>query len=203
MDDEKNTITRREMLKYMGVAGAAVGASSPLPIIIKYMTPNPDWPPEKGETPRGPVNLGPVADIEPFPTVNVFNFNFGKVALPGMLIRMQSPPSHQKIGSTASSGKDISGGEGYPGVPPELIAYTMKCPHLGCILGTDFVEPNILECPCHFARYDLSKGAAVIGGPSPSPPPEIALEVVDGDLIATGWRDVEFVKSLAAFKAVV
>ncbi|GBE56410.1 arsenite oxidase subunit AioB precursor [archaeon BMS3Bbin16] len=203
MDEEKKTISRRDMLKYMGVAGAAVTASSPLPIIVKYITPNPDWPPEKGETPRGPVNLGPVDEIAPYPTVNVFNFNFGKVALPGMLLRMQSPPSHQKIGSTEGSGKDISGGEGYAGVPPEIIAYAMKCTHLGCIIETEFKEPNVLECPCHFARYNLSKGAAVVGGPAPAPPPEIALEIVDGELIATGWRDVEYVKSLAAYKAVI
>jgi Rieske Fe-S protein len=202
MEEDKKTLNRREMLKYIGVAGAAVSASSPVPIILKYITPNPDWPPEKGEIPRGPVNLGPVGEIPAFPTVNVFNFNFGKVSMPGMLLKMQSPPSHQKFGSKEGT-KDISGGEGYEGVPPEFIAYAMKCPHLGCILGTEFVEPNILECPCHFARYDLSKGAAVIGGPSPAPVPELALEVRDGELWAVDWRDVEFVKSLAAFKAVV
>jgi Rieske Fe-S protein len=203
MDDEKKTMTRREMLKYIGVAGAAISASSPVPIILRFVTPNPDWPPEKGEIPRGPVNLGPVAEIPPFPTVNVFNFNFGKVALPGMLLRLPSPPSHQKIGSTEASGKDISGGDGYPGVPPEFIAYTLKCPHLGCIIETKFVENNVLECPCHFATYDVTKGMAVTGGPAPAPPPEIALEVRDGELWAVDWRDVEYVKSLAAFKAVV
>lgn len=203
MDEEKKTLTRREMLKYMGVAGAAISASSPVPIILKYITPKGDWPAEKGEIPVGPVNLGPVDKIAPFPTVTVFNFNFGKVALPGILVRFDKAPSHQKIGSTEASGKDISGGEGNAGVPAGLIAYALKCTHLGCITGTEFVSPNVLECPCHFARYDLSNGAAVVAGPAPSPFPELALEVKDGELWATAWRDIDFVKSLAAYKAVV
>lgn len=200
MDDEKKTLTRREMLKYMGVAGAAIGGSSPIPIILKYISPNPDWPPEKGEIPVGEVNLGPVDEIPPIKT---FNFNFGKVALPGILLRLDSPPSHQKIGATEASGKDISGGEGNPDVPKEFIAYCLKCPHLGCITGTEFEEPNIIVCPCHFSKFDVSRGAAVTAGPSPSPLPEIALEVRDGELFAVGWHDVDFVKSLATFKAVV
>lgn len=203
MEDEKIKLTRREMLKYIGVAGAAVSISSPIPIILRYISPDPNWPAEKGEIPRGPVNLGLLAEIPEFPTVNVFNFNFGKVAMPGMLLRMPSPPSHQKIGSTETSGKDISGGDGYEGVPSEFIAFALKCTHLGCIIGIEFKEPNIMECPCHFARYDVSKGMAVVGGPAPAPPPEIALEVREGELWAVDWRDVDFVKSLAAYKAVL
>jgi Rieske Fe-S protein len=188
------------MMKYIGVAGAAISASTPVPIILRYITPNPDWPPEKGEIPRGEVNLGPLDQLG---DVTLFNFNFGKVALPGILVRLDVTPSHQKIGSTAASGRDISGGEGYPDVPSEIIAYCLKCTHLGCITGTEFVEPNVIECPCHFGRYDLSRGAAVVGGPAPNPLPEIALEVRDGELIAVDWRDVDYVKSLAAYKAVV
>lgn len=197
---EKGGMTRREMMKYMGVVGAAASASAPLPIILRYVTPNPQWPAEKGEIPVGPVSLGSVDKIPP---LTVFSFNFGKVPLPGILLKFDSPPSHQKMGSTEASGKDISGGEPDPGVPSGLIAYCLKCVHLGCIVGTDFISPNVIECPCHFARYDLHRGAAVVGGPAPAPIPEIALEVKNGELIAKGWRDIDYVKSLAVYKAVV
>lgn len=200
MTDEKQGLTRRDMMKYMGVVGAAASASAPLPIILRYISPSPDWPPEKGEIPKGEINLGALDKLAP---LTVFSFNFGKVALPGIVVRLDSPPQHQTIGSTEASGKDISGGEGYSGVPSNIIAYTLKCPHLGCITGTEFESPNVIVCPCHFSKFDLSKGAAVIAGPSPSPLPEIALELRNGELIATGWRDENFVKSLAAFKAVI
>ncbi len=120
-----------------------------------------------------------------------------------MLIRLPGTASHQKIGSKESSGKDISGGEGYEGVPPGFVAFCLKCPHLGCVIEPKFKTENILECPCHFALYDITKAMAVVGGPAPAPPPELALEVRDGELWAVDWRDVEYVKSLAAFKAVV
>lgn len=199
------------MMKYLGVVGAATSASAPLPIILKYISPNPNWPPEKGEIPKGEISLGKLDallnELVPqsgTPAIKVFNFNFGKVALPGILVRLSGPPLHQKIGSTEASGKDISGDEGgYSGVPSELIAYCIKCTHLGCITGLEIVAPNVIECPCHFAKYDLSRGAAVVGGPSPAPFPELALELRNGELIATDWRDVDYVKTLAAYKAVV
>ncbi len=200
MTDKKGSITRREMLKYIGVAGGAMSAASPVPLIISYISPNSNWPPEAGEIPKGPVNLGPVAEI---PEILVFNFNFGKVAMPGILLRLSPPPSHQKKGATEASGKDISGGEGSPGVPAEFAAFALKCTHLGCIIETHYKKPDILECPCHFAHYDVTKGMAVVAGPAPAPPPEIALEVRDGELLAVDWHDVDYVKSLAAYKAVV
>lgn len=204
MEEDKKTMTRRDMLKYMGVAGAAISASTPVPIIVRYITPNPDWPPEKGSTPKGPVNLGPLDQIPALPEITVFNFNFGKVGLPAALMRLPSGSiGHQKVGSTEGSGKDISGGEGYEGVPPEFGAFALKCTHLGCIIELEFVSNNVLQCPCHFAQYDVTKGMAVVAGPAPAPVPELALEVIEGELWAVDWKDLEYVKSLAAYKAVV
>ncbi len=202
MEDDEKQITRREMMKYIGVIGASVTASAPVPIIAKYLSPNPNWPAEKGETPPGEVNLGKAEDI-PVGGFKVFSFNFGKVALPGIVLRPERPVSHQKIGATEASGKDISGGEAGPNAPPGLIAYTLKCPHLGCITEPAFVAPDVMECPCHFTKFDMAKGGATIAGPSPSPLPEIALEIRGEELIAVGWRDLGFVGSLPAFKAVI
>ncbi|MEE9594376.1 MAG: Rieske 2Fe-2S domain-containing protein [Candidatus Hydrothermarchaeales archaeon] len=200
MSDEEMEITRREIVKYVGVIGAAVTASAPVPIIAKYLTPNPDWPAEKGETPLGEVNLGKMEDI-PVGGFKVFSYNFGKAPMPGIILRMEKPVSHQTIGAT--TGKDISGAEADPGIPPEFVAYSLKCPHLGCIIEPAFVSPDTMECPCHFSTFDMSKGAAVTGGPSPNPLPELALEVRGDEIVAVGWRDLGFVGSLDAFKAVI
>src|SRR3972149_6478795 len=111
MDEEKKTLTRREMLKYMGVAGAAISASSPVPIILKYISPKSDWPAEKGEIPVGPVNPCPGGD---------------------------KAPSHQKIGSTEASGpttpQSCPGPMGCP-LSKIFARIAIAC---RCITGTEF-----------------------------------------------------------------
>jgi len=200
MSDKELNITRRDVIKYVGMISAAATASAPVPIIAKYLSPNPAWPAEKGAIPPGEVNLGKLEDI-PVGGFMVFSFNFGKAPLPGIILRMESPVSHQIIG--AAPAKDISGGEADPGVPPEFVAYALTCPHLGCIIEAKFVEDGIMECPCHFSLFDMAKGAAVTGGPTPAPLPEISLEVRGDEIVAVGWRDLGFVSSLDAFKAVI
>jgi thiosulfate dehydrogenase [quinone] large subunit len=58
----------------------------------------------------------------------------------------------------------------------DVVAYSRVCTHAGCLVGYD---PNqqILYCPCHGAEYDPARGAAVIGGPAPSPLQEIPVTI--------------------------
>ena len=57
-------------------------------------------------------------------------------------------------------------------------AFSAVCTHAGCtvdISGGEFV------CPCHGGSYSVTSGA-VLGGPPPSPLPELQVRVVDGSV---------------------
>jgi arsenite oxidase small subunit len=88
------------------------------------------------------------------------------------------------------------------GVGPDgdIVAFSQVCQHLGCIWG--FVatgdspgcdssykakEP-VGYCCCHGSQYDLTNGAAVLGGPAPRPVPQVILSYDDstGNIYATG-----------------
>ncbi|MFB6183627.1 MAG: ubiquinol-cytochrome c reductase iron-sulfur subunit [Haloarculaceae archaeon] len=64
-------------------------------------------------------------------------------------------------------------------------AYSKVCTHAGCMVSNE--EDHMLVCPCHFGKYDPTKGARVVGGPPPRPLPQLPLTLsADGYLIATG-----------------
>jgi thiosulfate dehydrogenase [quinone] large subunit len=57
-------------------------------------------------------------------------------------------------------------------------AFSSTCTHAGCTVslsGGQFV------CPCHGGRYDAQTGA-VIGGPPPSPLPQLPIRVIGNDV---------------------
>jgi len=199
---------RREFVKIAGVvaAGATMGAQAP--IIGKFLTPNPAWPPEKGAVAIGPVKIGKIEDIiKAAKTGGIkFMFNFGKSTLPGAVFYSEETISHQKKGATQESGKDISGGAAN-GTPDGFVAYCLKCPHLGCIVKPGMVafggEKDVIECPCHYTYYDISQAGRVLAGPAPSPVPEIKLDIREGELWAVDWWDVDYVKSLTVYKGLV
>lgn len=66
----------------------------------------------------------------------------------------------------------------------ELVAYSQKCTHLGCVV---FYEPDETElvCPCHEGIFDAATGAAVAGPPERALP-TIEVEVRDGTVWALG-----------------
>ncbi|UKJ64558.1 Rieske (2Fe-2S) protein [Cellulosimicrobium cellulans] len=60
-------------------------------------------------------------------------------------------------------------------------AFSAICTHQGCTVAPGDGE---LLCPCHASRYDLATGA-VLGGPAPSPLPEVPVTVDDGEVTST------------------
>jgi cytochrome b6-f complex iron-sulfur subunit len=57
-------------------------------------------------------------------------------------------------------------------------AFSAICTHQACTVAPGDGE---LVCPCHASRYDLATGA-VLGGPAPSPLPEVTVTVESGDV---------------------
>lgn len=66
----------------------------------------------------------------------------------------------------------------------ELVAYSQKCTHLGCVV---FYEPAETElvCPCHEGIFEASTGDPIAGPPERALP-AIGVEVRDGTVWALG-----------------
>ncbi len=57
-----------------------------------------------------------------------------------------------------------------------------RCPHRDfAISGGDLVEPYVLECPWHGARFDVRTGA-VLSGPSTDDLGTYVVQITDGDV---------------------
>ena len=63
-----------------------------------------------------------------------------------------------------------------------VVAYSAICPHAGCEVDAWVDDQKILECSCHYSRYDPRNGAAVLDGPAPRALPALPLKIVDGNL---------------------
>ena len=68
----------------------------------------------------------------------------------------------------------------------ELVAYSQKCTHLGCVV---FYEPEETElvCPCHEGIFDASTGDPIAGPPERALP-AIGVELRDGTVWALGIK---------------
>jgi arsenite oxidase small subunit len=94
-------------------------------------------------------------------------------------------------------GQKASGGIGPDG---DIVAFSIVCQHLGCVVGYQSVGSSpkcnpsytatgpVGYCCCHASIYDLLNGAKVIGGPAPRPQPQVKLELDSstGDVYAVG-----------------
>jgi rieske iron-sulfur protein len=67
-----------------------------------------------------------------------------------------------------------------------VVAYSAICPHAGCEVNGWVAEERILECPCHNSRYDPSKAAAIVDGPTTRPLAALPLSIADGKLAVAG-----------------
>jgi rieske iron-sulfur protein len=64
-----------------------------------------------------------------------------------------------------------------------VVAYSAICPHAGCEVDAWVDDQKILECSCHYSRYNPRNGAAVLDGPAPRALPALPLKIVDGNLL--------------------
>ncbi|MDZ7850517.1 MAG: Rieske (2Fe-2S) protein [Halodesulfurarchaeum sp.] len=65
-------------------------------------------------------------------------------------------------------------------------AYSKVCTHAGCMVA-EAEEDGTLVCPCHFAKYDPTRGAEVTDGPAPRALSQLPITLSsDGFLMATG-----------------
>jgi Rieske Fe-S protein len=66
----------------------------------------------------------------------------------------------------------------------DLVAYSQKCTHLGCVVFLD-ADADELVCPCHEGGFSAATGDVVFGPPE-RPLPRITLEVREGTVWAVG-----------------
>src|SRR5208282_4397583 len=55
-----------------------------------------------------------------------------------------------------------------------VVAFSSTCTHQPCTVGYD-TNSGLIQCPCHGAVFDPSKGAVVLQGPAPTPLPTVQL----------------------------
>ena len=65
----------------------------------------------------------------------------------------------------------------------EFRAFRAVCTHAGCTVGYDAGQ-HVFVCPCHGGVYDAGNGA-VVGGPPPSPLPQLPVHVANGEVRLT------------------
>ena len=65
-------------------------------------------------------------------------------------------------------------------------AFSQKCTHLSCAVYYEH-EQNRLACPCHQGFFSATDGA-VLQGPPQRPLPRVALQMRNGQLVATGMQ---------------
>jgi arsenite oxidase small subunit len=79
-------------------------------------------------------------------------------------------------------GEEVPGGAGDN---KSIVAYSVLCQHMGCPVGYQEDRKRFL-CACHQSVYDPAREGYVVQGVAQRPLPQIALEIEDGDIVATG-----------------
>jgi len=91
------------------------------------------------------------------------------------LVAASSVPAGQAVQFT-----DDQGGPAWlvHGQDGNFRAFSAVCTHAGCTVGANGGE---FVCPCHGGTYSATTGA-VLGGPPPSPLPQLQVRVVNGEV---------------------
>src|SRR5579875_274018 len=93
---------------------------------------------------------------------------------PGTIAQISAVPANSSVSFTIPSNGD-------PGVLVHLnngqfVAFDATCTHAGCPVSYD-PSSQLLLCPCHGAQFDPARGAAVVGGPAPTPLAPVPINV--------------------------
>ena len=122
-----------------------------------------------------------VANISDLVVSQPLSFNYPLEETPNILVKL---------------GVKASGGVGPDG---DIVAFSVVCQHLGCIVG--YLPTGVAPacdstakasgpqgyCCCHGTVYDFVNGAKVTDGPAPRPVPQVILNIDDsGDIYAIG-----------------
>ena len=71
-----------------------------------------------------------------------------------------------------------------------IVAYTQICTHNGCDVTDWIPAERVIQCGCHFTKYDPRDSARITEGPAPRPLPALPLKIVDGKLfVAAAYTD--------------
>jgi len=68
-------------------------------------------------------------------------------------------------------------------VGDDVFAYTAICTHDGCDVTDWLKDERMLQCPCHYSKFDPRDGGRVKEGPAPRALPQLPLGVTDGKLV--------------------
>lgn len=64
-----------------------------------------------------------------------------------------------------------------------VVAYTAICTHTGCEVVEWLATEQLLQCPCHYSKFDPKDGARVVDGPAPRTLPALPLALANGKLV--------------------
>ncbi len=64
-----------------------------------------------------------------------------------------------------------------------VVAYTAICTHTGCEVIEWLPAEQLIQCPCHYSKFDPKDGARVIDGPAPRTLPALPLAIANGKLV--------------------
>ncbi len=155
MDQQKQSLERRALLRGMGVAGAAVAGgavlaacgSSDSTVTSGGSSPTPDTStPGGGGGSSGAEALVSTADVP----------EGGGVVLSDPEVVVTQP----KAG--------------------EFVAFSSICTHQGCPVNE--VANGTINCPCHGSRFSIEDGS-VVAGPAPAPLPPVPVAVDGGEVV--------------------
>jgi len=122
-----------------------------------------------------------IANLSDLVVSKPVSFNYPLEETPNILVKL---------------GVKAAGGVGPDG---DIVAYSVVCQHLGCVVAfiptgtgpgcdSSYKAPGPeAYCCCHGSVYDLVNGAAVLGGPAQRPVPQVLLSIdSSGDIYAVG-----------------
>jgi rieske iron-sulfur protein len=64
-----------------------------------------------------------------------------------------------------------------------VVAYTAICTHTGCEVIEWLPAEQLIQCPCHYSKFDPKDGARVVDGPAPRTLPALPLAIANGKLV--------------------